>query len=681
MELKYTAVFIAGIILAVLVVALCFLYKDKVTRDAAVKLANTDLLLENQYYKNQLITYYVLRCVLILSVAVMIFATAVLLARPYYIKKTKEQKYNRDIIICLDISSSVDELNLKLVKELEDTVRDLSGERIGIVIFNTSPIVLSPLTDDYEYTIEQLDNIHTAIKTMHSKLSFKNDNWLYWNEFLYGGTLVGNELRGSSLIGDGLLGGLFAFPKTESDRTKVIIFATDNDPNGEGFVNITEAAEYCKKDKVTVYGIGTETMNSQQMNEMKNAVELTGGKFFLEESSSAFHEIVDEIEQKSESLVEGKTIIKMVETPEKWFILLIVSFVIFVIASIILRRGKIWWSVSAGAMAVLLALVYLYAIVPAHQFSKGPELKIKKKSNLNVVFVIDDTVSMLAKDMTGVRNIGLVTSPEDSEVEVTSYNIADVMEAEGTRLKCAKDDICAIVDALEGAEFSVISFNNDAMLLAPASQDIDHVKNAVKGIYPLAYYYAKGSTLDAPKELLKSVLKSLKGEGIEGDTIFSGANSGGDQKTAVFFISDGEITSESNGLSSYSELSPYIDGGIVMGYGTKEGGTMRVKNYEDEYEEIEDTSDWPYTTAISIMDEKNLKQIAADLGIEYKNMTSDEISSSVSNLKKMVKVEEEVEKIETKDEYINPPKYYGYYYLIPFALLVLINAGYVIKKR
>lgn len=650
-EFKYLAVFIVGAILAVLTILLSFIYKAKTNKKPEVKLANTDLLLTNEYYKKQLRIYNILRVFLVLTVAVMILSTAVLLARPYYIKKIKEQKYTRDIILCLDISSSVDELNLKLVKELQDTVRGLSGERIGIVIFNTTPVVLSPLTDDYEYTLKQLENIVTALKSQNGKMSLHGTDWLYWNEYLYGGTLVGNEMRGSSLIADGLMGGLFAFPEEDNERTKIIIFSTDNDPNGESYVSLMEAADYCKNNNATVYGIGTKEMYAKNMQEMKAAVEHTGGKFYLEEKSSTFHEIVEEIETKSENLTEGKTIIKLVETPERFFVILVIVFAVYIILSIVLKRSNIVWAASYLAMAVLLVFVYIYAVLPARNFSKGPDIKLKKTSDLSVVFVIDNTISMLAEDMG--------QSPSSADESTPAF--FDMRQTH------AKDDLCKMIDELEGAQFSVISFNNDAMLLAPLSQDVNHVKNAVKSLYPLEDFYSKGSSLNTPRELLFETIKSIKKDA-EG------------RKVAVFFVSDGEITDESS-LESYAEISGYVDGGAVMGYGTKDGGVMHVKNYDDEYVLLEDESVWPYTTAISVLDENNLNSIAKDIGIEYVNMKTGSIDGALAKVKSMAKTDEKIEKQETGDEYINPPKCYGFYALIPFAILVLINAGYVVKRK
>ena len=638
MEFKYTAVLIVGIVLALIFSLMCFLYKKAGMKGESVKLANSDLLLTDKYYKKQMVTYYILRAVLVISVCLMIVLTAVLLARPYYVKKIKEQKYNRDIILCMDISSSVDDLNLKLVKDLQDTVRSLSGERIGIVIFNTTPVVLSPMTDDYEYTIEQLENIRTAIKSQNSNFSLNTTDWLYWNEYLYGGTLVGNQLRGSSLIGDGLLGGLFAFTEDSKDRTKIIIFSTDNDPNGEGYVNLQEAADYCTRNDVTVYGIGTKLMRGSDKDEMEKAVRSTGGKFFIEEKASSFHEIVEEIDSKSVALTEGKTIIKLIESPEKYFAALVVVFIVFFIVSILLRRANVLWSISSGAMALLLVLVFVFAVIPAKQFSKGPDLNVKKKSNLNVVLVIDNTLSMLGNDM---KNGSI-------------------------RMEKVMSDACAIVDELEGAKFTVIGFNNEASLVAPTSSDTSHVKRAIKSLTPIESFYANGSSLSTPKELMTSILKAAKASG--------------DQQTAVFYFSDGEITAEGVGLESFAELKQYVDYGGVYGYGTKEGGTMTYKNpYTEELEQIEDHDTWPFEVAVTRIDEDNLKTIASDMGITYENMNSD--VPDVSGLRSHIKFTDEIEKQESGEEYINPPVYYGFFALIPFAILVLLNAGYVIKRR
>lgn len=183
-----------------------------------------------------------------------------LMARPYKKVVVQKESYNRDIILCLDISTSVDDLNLELVKNLKEMVNHLKGERFEIVIFNSFAVLLSPLTGDYEYIIDVLDQLESCLEGHNLGNSKLSDNWLYQSSYLMDGTLVGNEERGSSLIGDGLASTVYNFPNLEEKRSRSIIFSTDNDLEGTPLVTLSQAAEICKENNVTVYGIGTANM-------------------------------------------------------------------------------------------------------------------------------------------------------------------------------------------------------------------------------------------------------------------------------------------------------------------------------------------------------------------------------------------------------------------------------------
>lgn len=645
MVLKNPVFFIVGLVVSILLFILAlFLAFRKHKIGSGIKIANTDLLYKDKRIKNSLITYYILRAVMMISILICVVVSFILLSRPYYIKKIHEEKKNRDIIICLDISSSVDELNLKLVRDLQDVVRGLSGERIGIVIFNTSSIVLSPLSDDYEYTISQLENIRTAIKTVSKSGVSSGKDYYYWQDFLYEGTLVGNAERGSSLIGDGLLGGLFAFPEDSKDRTKIIIFSTDNDANGEGYVNLTEAAEYCKKSGVTVYGIGTEVMYTKDRDEMRSAMQLTGGKFYLEEDSKAFHNIVEEIESKSASLVAGRTIIKEIESPEEYFKILVICFGIALVLTIVLRRINGISILISFVAIICMVLTYIFYVVPAHTYQLGPDLIQKKTSNYNVLFVVDDTISMLADDC--------------GKVEGKKYG--------KERLTKVYEDCEIIIDELEGAKFSVISFNNNANILSPYNNNAEHTKNLIKSIYPLQEIYAQGSSLNKPLDAITASLKTANG------------------KTAIFFLSDGENTSE-EALATYSSLRNAFDDGAVIGYGTKKGGNMRVKSvYSDDIQEIVDYDVYPFELAVSKIDENNLKQIADDLGIDYINMDdSDKLKHVVNRIqgKLDLKIEEKEEIEDKEDKYIEIVENRGRFFIIPLIVSLIILAAYEAYKE
>ena len=315
MELRNGYMIFIGI--AVLLLVIFVKRKKKDNYNGGKKVFGMSYIENEPYFKKKMFTYRMLCTLLIISCIVSMAACFLLMARPYKEVVNEKEAYSRDIILCLDISYSVDELNLELVENLKDTVKNLKGERFGIVIFNSSAVLLSPLTDDYDYIIDTLDLLKKSINSRVSSndnFNFDDDNWLYLNNYLIDGTLVGADERGSSLIGDGLATTVYDFPDLEDkDRTRVIIFSTDNDLEGTPIVTLDEAADICKENNVVVYGIGTSQMYDDNKAEMESAVKKTGGTFYLQEESGTVKHIVEEIEKKGKNLVKGGTQIQEVE--------------------------------------------------------------------------------------------------------------------------------------------------------------------------------------------------------------------------------------------------------------------------------------------------------------------------------------------------------------------------------
>lgn len=315
MELRNGYMIFIGI--AVLLLVIFVKRKKKDNYNGGKKVFGMSYIENEPYFKKKMFTYRMLCTLLIISCIVSMAACFLLMARPYKKVVNEKEAYSRDIILCLDISYSVDELNLELVENLKDTVKNLKGERFGIVIFNSSAVLLSPLTDDYDYIIDTLELLKKSINSRVSSndnFNFDDDNWLYLNNYLIDGTLVGADERGSSLIGDGLATTVYDFPDLEDkDRTRVIIFSTDNDLEGTPIVTLDEAADICKENNVVVYGIGTSQMYDDNKAEMESAVKKTGGTFYLQEESGTVKHIVEEIEKKGKNLVKGGTQIQEVE--------------------------------------------------------------------------------------------------------------------------------------------------------------------------------------------------------------------------------------------------------------------------------------------------------------------------------------------------------------------------------
>ena len=284
---------------------------------------------DEPYYKKKIRTYKILCKVLVFFFILAMGLSFLLLARPYREETLDKEKYNRDIILCLDISYSVDALNMELVETLKETVNNLKGERFGILIFNSSAVMLSPLTDDYEYIISVLDELKNCIKyrieSEESEEVAFDENWFYLNSYIIDGTLSAPGDRGSSLIGDGLATSVYNFPNLEEKQTRIVILSTDNDLQGTPLVTLSEAADICIKNNVVVYGIGTEEMLAEDIEEMEAAVTKTGGDFYLQEESGTVKQIVEDIEKKGKNLVKGKKEIRQVELVQIPAILLFAS--------------------------------------------------------------------------------------------------------------------------------------------------------------------------------------------------------------------------------------------------------------------------------------------------------------------------------------------------------------------
>ncbi len=330
MDLVFPLVLYLGIPTAIL---LWFVIKNKKEEyKDGNKVANVSFIEETAYYKKLLKRYKVLRLVSLASLWLAMVAAIVLLARPAKIQTIHPQLHNRDIFICMDVSDSVDELNLDIVKELKYVVKELDGERFGITIFNGQSVLLVPLTNDYDYVLHTLDKLEMSFRNslgvVPEKLA-KVDGEKVTSEYKYMGTLSD---YGSSFIGDGLASCLYNFPdlKENEERTRLIIFSTDNELNGTPFITLEEATALCKKNDVRVYGIVPEHVVDGLA--FKKSVESTGGEFYKATSSQAFDELISDIRLTESSPMEDVKTLVLGE-PQAAFLCLLIFIGIHLICS------------------------------------------------------------------------------------------------------------------------------------------------------------------------------------------------------------------------------------------------------------------------------------------------------------------------------------------------------------
>ena len=261
--------------------------------------------------------------------------------------------------------------------------------------------------------------------------------------------------------------------------------------------------------------------------------------------------------------------------------------------------------------------------------------------DLNVVFVIDNTVSMNAIDVNG-----------------------------GERLKAVKNDCKRIIENLSGSNFAIITYGNIGFVNHPGTTDIAEINEAIDTIKVIDPYYAAGSTLDLPYKSMKTLLTGFRNK------------EEGKNKTVVFFMGDGELNRSeqtNTNLDVYKDLSDMIDNGAVMGYGTLEGAKIRItesvildKVAPSGFLVNKGSYDSKSQVAISKLNEGNLKQVASNLSLDYYHMTDySAIDSKIQKIKSDTIIERSV----------NEESFVDIYYYFSIALVCLLGVELLYYRR
>lgn len=247
----------------------------------------------------------------IITLIVALLFSVVLTAKPVSVESSTPTKYNRDIVLCLDISGSMLNVDSNILETFETMLEDFKGERIALVIWNSSSTSMFPLTDDYEYIRKQIKLLKDSI----------NPNY-YATDIPYDYSRYTLNSEGGSLIGDGLTACSLSFDDDDAseERSKSIILATDNIVNGQQIIQLPDASDYAKENNIKVYGIRPTTGYEVGGEEttMKTAVENTGGIFYTLENPEAVKGIVESISKEEAGAIKGETIITKVDTPNLW---------------------------------------------------------------------------------------------------------------------------------------------------------------------------------------------------------------------------------------------------------------------------------------------------------------------------------------------------------------------------
>jgi hypothetical protein len=241
-----------------------------------------------RHHRRSLITALVL--------GVVVLAGAVTAAaRPAHRTTGQPEVRNRDIVLCLDVSGSMTSTDAALVGVFQQLAEEFDGERIGMVIFDSSSVQLFPLTDDYDYATEQLGEARKALDSGAG--AFFDGTW---------------NRGGSSLIGDGLASCVQSFPDAEADsgqaggdaagqRSRSVVLATDNFLSGDPIFTLEQASALAQGKNIKVHAINPGDLDygddaGQPGARLKAAAQGTGGGYYTLENPEAVPGIVKKVQ-------------------------------------------------------------------------------------------------------------------------------------------------------------------------------------------------------------------------------------------------------------------------------------------------------------------------------------------------------------------------------------------------
>jgi Ca-activated chloride channel homolog len=240
-------------------------------------------------------------------------------------------------------------------------------------------------------------------------------------------------------------------------------------------------------------------------------------------------------------------------------------------------RVVLRWSGLTAAGLLLVLAAARPGLEPSDNAARADNKPQSTRSvNANIFFVVDRSV--------------------DSRVE-------DYIDGK-SRMSGIRDDMAALVDQYPHARFAMISFASKANMDWPLSDDVWSLKPRLAGMSPYT---------DVPDDAMFSVDAGAAKDVLR-DKLAQASRLYPDSKNLVFYFGEGAGGSRAP-QSSFDLPSGAVAGGAVLGYGTPAGGPIRQAFVNGDLIFMGDPqSNGP---AISRIDDKTLKAIAADLNVPY----------------------------------------------------------------
>ena len=372
MQFYYPGILYIGIpSFAALYLLLRFIVKKK-GFIGGVKAANSAIIRENPLFKRRMLVHKITSIIIELLLVVSVLSSFVLLARPHMQERLNQGVRKRDIFLCMDNGVYLDNLNSELIDEMIELVKSLDGDRFGVSIFCSASLLYVPMTDDYGYIVQKLEDLKEYFELVvrldqvygaygadlpdalpaEMREDFSKDYERYMDLYqeMIPAPYLNSYIKGHFLVGDGLASCMYSFPKFGAeDRSRIVLLSTENtiEIGSDPILTLDEAARLCDKNDVTVFGLFrgekafsssltpnnvfltsmyTDTDYESAKADLEANVSMTGGKVY-EYGVMSVADIVADIKKQPAMLVDEVVISKRVDQPKLPFTVLCVSLI------------------------------------------------------------------------------------------------------------------------------------------------------------------------------------------------------------------------------------------------------------------------------------------------------------------------------------------------------------------
>jgi len=299
-----------AVALGLLVVVLLVLWLRpwrRAPRTGAAYIAHAARLRDLPRYRALVRRQVVLGACLTLAALVACSGAVVLAGRLQQRQSVIQEDRTRDIVLCLDASGSMAQVDAQVLEEFRAIIAGLRGERVGLTIWSGAAITVFPLTDDYEYVVEQL----SAAQQAFASGDVYSDDYAIFTA----GTVLDWDVQ--SQMGDGLASCVQRFDRRDEERSRAIVLASDNEPIGTGIFSVPDAAAYALEQKVVVHGIAAPKTAERPaaVDQFEAAVTSTGGTFSLLGADGSTRTVIEAIADLEAKPIRRPPLVQVLDRP------------------------------------------------------------------------------------------------------------------------------------------------------------------------------------------------------------------------------------------------------------------------------------------------------------------------------------------------------------------------------